>query len=88
MVPSSPESFKVLGDQWFCWCQEQNPLILFCYDKIGNHRCNYGLSIENVIIKTENDRDVQKYVNSVRIDAKILDLPPSVKSARPLLQAT
>jgi Fanconi anemia group M protein len=45
-----------------------------------------GLSIENVIIKTENDRDVQKYVNSVRIDAKILDLPPSVKSARPLLQ--
>lgn len=45
-----------------------------------------NLSIENVIIKTENDEDVQKYVNSVRIEAKILDLPPSVRSTRPLLQ--
>ncbi|WP_393971209.1 helicase-related protein [Oxyplasma meridianum] len=44
-----------------------------------------NLSIENVIIKSENDPDVVKYVNQVRIDAKILDLPDSVKAARPFL---
>ena len=44
-----------------------------------------NLSIENVIIKSENDSDVQKYVNPVRIDAKILELPASVKAARPFM---
>jgi len=45
-----------------------------------------NLSIENVIIKSENDPDVSKYVNQVRIEAKVLELPESVKAARPFLQ--
>ena len=47
-----------------------------------------SLGIERIIIKSENDPDVRKYVGGIKIDIVKLELPPEIKELASLLRST